>query len=118
MVHGTIDLMKIDTQGHELRVLQGASRLLSDRIPLIKLEFYPAGMRAIGDQPVELLRLLQAAGYELAWLAPWLGERAAQQAKLVKPRDFEAFARDVEGNRRGGYTDLLARAVGLNDTFT
>jgi hypothetical protein len=35
-----IDLLKIDTEGHDLKVLQGASRLLAEgRITLIQFEF-------------------------------------------------------------------------------
>jgi FkbM family methyltransferase len=37
---GTIDLLKIDTEGHELEVLKGATKLLArNAVPLIHLEF-------------------------------------------------------------------------------
>ena len=106
MVHEPVGLMKIDTQGHELRVLQGASRLLGGRegIPVIKLEFYPPGMRAIGDEPVELLHLLDAAGYNLEDVG---GDQVGHHAAVPVARsDFQAFAQRVE---RKGYTDVVAR---------
>lgn len=64
-----IDLLKIDTQGYELRVLDGAQALLRDRrVPLIYLEvtfvpFYEA-------QPLfpDVYRYLYDRGYRLVWL--------------------------------------------------
>ena len=53
-------MLKIDAQGHEHHVLQGARRYLSKLpIHMILLEFSPKLLRAAGSDPVALLRLLQ-----------------------------------------------------------
>ena len=53
-------MLKIDAQGHEHHVLQGARRYLSKSpIHMILLEFSPKLLRAAGSDPVALLRLLQ-----------------------------------------------------------
>jgi len=58
--------LKLDCQGHEYRALLGASQLLvNPGVQVIKFEFFPIGLRQVGDEPAALLRLLHAAGYDL-----------------------------------------------------
>jgi FkbM family methyltransferase len=66
-----IGLIKIDVEGHELSVLEGASRILEQRLvrDIVFEDFYP--------QPSPVSRHLQAAGYEVfalgqAWHKPTL----------------------------------------------
>ena len=109
-VYEPVGLWKIDTQGHELRVLKGAQHFLGNRMPVIKLEFYPPGMRAIGDEPVDLLWFLDAAGYDLEDVGADVGPGMREHAAVpVKPTTFKAFASQVE---RKQYTDLVARPRG------
>ena len=104
-----ISLLKLDCQGHELRALQGATGLLNgpNRIRVIKFEFYPLGMRAIGDDPLDLLNLLNHAKYHLFEVG---GHSAAvvrsQNQMRLKAKDFEAFVRKYEH----AYTDIVARS--------
>ncbi len=59
------DLVKMDVQGLEGQVLEGAQEtLLRDR-PVLEMEFWPAGLRAAGTDPGELLERLYALGYRL-----------------------------------------------------
>jgi FkbM family methyltransferase len=64
-----VDLIKIDTQGHELRVIRGATNLLRRPrylgVRTIVFEFYPPAMRLLGDDPVVLLELLHSHGFSL-----------------------------------------------------
>lgn len=66
-----IGLMKIDVEGHELAVLQGASRILAEkRVRDIVFEDYH-------PQPSPVTRLLEASGYQVfgmvhAWRKPLL----------------------------------------------
>ena len=65
-VHEHVDLMKMDCQGHELRALLGATKLIRDfGVSVIKFEFYPPGLRQVGDDPIALLHFLDTAGYDL-----------------------------------------------------
>lgn len=65
-VHEPVDLMKMDCQGHELRALLGATHLINTLgVRVIKFEFFPPGIRQVGDEPIALLQFLHDAGYEL-----------------------------------------------------
>jgi FkbM family methyltransferase len=56
------DLIKVDTDGHELSVLSGGQRALTHR-PLMLLEMTPQAMRRNGQEPGALLALLDRLGY-------------------------------------------------------
>jgi FkbM family methyltransferase len=104
-IHEPVSLLKLDCQGHELRALQGAARLLSgpDRIRAIKLEFYPPGLRAIGDDPMALLRLLDETGYDIVDVG---GHKVGEYAGVpLVPTKFSEFVRGMENS----FTDLVAR---------
>lgn len=54
---GRLDLMKIDVEGHELEVLRGAVRLLTDARPIVVFEFGGVGQLPPPDVP-DFLRSL------------------------------------------------------------
>jgi FkbM family methyltransferase len=59
-----VDVMKIDVEGAEARVLRGASGLLSgDRPPVILLEFNPPALERGGSSENELRGILSGHGY-------------------------------------------------------
>lgn len=58
-----VDFMKIDTEGCEWFVLQGAKKLIQEQMPSILLEYYEPNTRQFGYDPVEILKLLRALGY-------------------------------------------------------
>jgi FkbM family methyltransferase len=61
-----LDLLKIDVQGFEIEVLQGAQKTIKNNPQLtIEFEFWPYGLRRSGHRPTELLDLLQAAGFTI-----------------------------------------------------
>ena len=66
LVREHVGLMKMDCQGHELRALLGGVDLIKNfGVSVIKLEFYPPGLRQVGDDPIALLHFLDMAGYDL-----------------------------------------------------
>jgi FkbM family methyltransferase len=56
---GAITFVKVDTQGFEVRVLQGAARLLAVRQSAWQLEVSPAMLQAAGNSLTELCALAQ-----------------------------------------------------------
>jgi len=112
---GRIGLIKIDVEGHELAVLQGASKLLHERRArdIIFEDYEP--------QPSPVARLLQAAGYEVTCLEPaWskpvlmsLEDRAKLPAAEPYFSNFVATLdpeRALARFRPGGWRCLSARA--------
>eukprot|EP00743_Colponemidia_sp_Colp-15_P007818 GILK01008466.1.p1 GENE.GILK01008466.1~~GILK01008466.1.p1 ORF type:complete len:430 (+),score=45.14 GILK01008466.1:51-1292(+) len=66
-----LHLLKISTNGFELRVLEGARNLLANNPPpFILLEFFAPWVRESDRDPRDLFSMLSALGYT-AWLPGW-----------------------------------------------
>jgi len=63
------DVIKIDAQGGELRVLHGARRILASAKPFVVFELWPYGLRNLRADPSDLLGELKRSGYTLFKLA-------------------------------------------------
>ena len=61
------DLVKIDVEGAELEVLQGASRLLASS-PRLVVEWCPATLIAAGQSPTAILSTLTELGYHFTMI--------------------------------------------------
>jgi FkbM family methyltransferase len=57
------DLIKIDVEGAELAVLQGAEKLLARAAPTLVIAIHPSPMQAMGGTPADLVVFLNARGY-------------------------------------------------------
>ncbi len=102
-----VTLLKIDTDGADLRVLRGAATLLRERQPMVYFEFHPSLLRECGDDPDDLFPLLSAAGYSRARLYTNRGDTIGTVA--VTP----SFTADAEARIDGRvveYLDILAWA--------
>ncbi len=60
----TPNLVKIDTEGFELKILNGASRMLREIHPPLFIEFFPEFIRREGGEPDALFDLLGRHGYD------------------------------------------------------
>jgi len=61
-----VDLMKIDTQGAEMKVFKGASKIIKNN-PNLKIitEFWPIGLFAQGTEPLDFLSRIKKLGFKI-----------------------------------------------------
>ena len=79
----SLDVLKVDTQGAEGLILEGASGAFAregDR-PAIFMEFWPHAMRSMGTNPTALLEKLRSLRYKLYELNP---SRPDQGLRMVE----------------------------------
>ena len=57
------DMIKIDIEGHEFDVLQGASEFLRSNQPLLSLEVHPGPLLHRGVSPIAIAQYLEESGY-------------------------------------------------------
>lgn len=89
-----VTLIKIDVQGAEKRVLEGAERLIARDRPALFVEFEPIGLGRFETGVGELLAYLARSGY-----APY---------RLMRAGPVPASRAEIDGAiARHGYTDLL-----------
>lgn len=89
--------MKVDVEGHELRVLQGATNLLTKhRVWFIIAE---ANRDIVGEEGAyKVLTLLRSLGYRVStkgFRGPWVTDAQVQQ-RTVRWRDVNVFAAHAE----------------------
>ena len=92
-----IELLWLDTQGHEVAVLKGAHQLLEKRVPIV-LELWPDGLRRAGCHVAELQEVLAphySGFYDLRLVNPDLQNIGAVNDVAAKLTDAD------------DYTDLL-----------
>jgi len=92
-------LIKLDVEGAELAVLQGARDLLAASPPLLLVEMEEKNLRAAGASKVQIAQFLTAYGYRAAHLRKgrW---RAAADLAGVKGRNIFWFNPDLAAHRR------------------
>jgi FkbM family methyltransferase len=64
-----VDVMVIDAQGAEVKIMRGSERLLK-QLSLIFFEFWPYGLEAAGCQAEELLAQFHSHGFSLSHFFP------------------------------------------------
>jgi hypothetical protein len=64
-----LSLIKLDVDGHELDVLQGASHTLSTDHPVVIIELAPYTIEERGQDPYAVIELLKSHGYIFSTLA-------------------------------------------------
>ena len=60
----TIDLMKLDVEGYELKVLRGGKQIIQKFMPTLFIEVDDNNLKDQGDSATSLISFLQSAGYD------------------------------------------------------
>jgi FkbM family methyltransferase len=61
-----VDFIKIDVQGYEWNVLQGAKRLIAENADVkILMEFWPWGLKKASAKPSEVLNFFSSQGFRI-----------------------------------------------------
>ncbi len=68
--YNKVDLIKIDVDGYELKVIQGAIETLKLHKPFLLLEIGPKSMETVEDKATDLVSQLSDLGYEFYWYSP------------------------------------------------
>lgn len=89
----SLDLIKIDTEGNELRVIRGGRRLISSLRPLLVFEYSPRTWAAAGESFGETRGLLAEIGYRLELLPGGKGD-------LSGDRSADLLGRPGKGPKR------------------
>jgi FkbM family methyltransferase len=59
------DIVKIDTQGADYKVIKGMMNLIKKKNLIIFCEFWPEGIRRCGDDPLEFLMFISNLGFKI-----------------------------------------------------
>jgi FkbM family methyltransferase len=106
-----VDLLKIDAQGHDFRVLLGAETLIREHgVDIIHVEFAPRLLESAQSDPVAMLYWLRDRGYSCMDCDAF-GPPGPFEARRFEdyPAAFSASAKD--GREFGEWTDLLCYAI-------
>jgi len=89
------DTVKIDVEGHEIRVLRGLKGTVSQYLPLIFLEVHPTRIKQEGDSIAEIGTILAPLGY----LAFDLDDTPIAFEKFsCREEDFRVFLKPLTAN--------------------
>jgi FkbM family methyltransferase len=80
VVDGRVDVVKIDTEGHELEVLEGMPRILAMEGLHLIVEWCPDFLLRAGRDPAELPRRLAACGLSMELIAECPGPGGLEEA--------------------------------------
>jgi FkbM family methyltransferase len=95
---GRVDVIKIDVEGGELAVLQGAREILSRDHPILVLELSEAALRTQGARREEVLNLLKEHDYQVFVFDPASGRPVPGETPLEEDPNVVAVRRPARGS--------------------
>lgn len=102
-----IDLMKIDTQGWEPEVIEGARNIISKKKPIMFLEYSPASYKIAKLDGQKMMRNLRKIYKNIFWIDEWF-----YIYKNLRQKEIDKIC----ANNKTGYADLWMKTeVDLND---
>jgi FkbM family methyltransferase len=95
-----IDLIKIDAEGSEPRILKGMKGLIKDNPDLkIVCEFVPSILISFGEEPDNFLDEIISFGFKLNKIDPYLGIVPTSRQELLTCNAYDLFLeRDIKRN--------------------
>ena len=102
-----VDLIKIDTQGWEPEVIEGAKKIISENKPVMFLEYSPASYKLAKLNGKKMMDFLRKIYPKIWWIDEWLYiYKNLTQEKINK----------ICATNKTGYADLwMKKEVGLNN---
>lgn len=102
-----IDLMKIDTQGWEPEVIEGAKKIISKNKPIMFLEYSPASYQIAKLDGQKMMRNLSKIYKNIWWIDEWL-----YIYKKLSQKEIDKICT----TNKTGYADLwMKKEVGFGD---
>lgn len=96
-----IDVIKIDTQGAEGLIIDGADNLLKNKNIKILMEYWPYGLRNMGADPYQLLVKMVKKGFKISFV-----DNGGILRKVKSIDGFE-FLKDIENKEYEEYINLF-----------
>lgn len=102
-----IDLIKIDTQGWEPEVIEGAKKIISKNKPIMFLEYSPASYQIAKLDGQKMIKSLRKIYKNIWWIDEWL-----YIYKNLKQKEIDKIC----ATNKTGYADLwMKKEASLND---
>lgn len=83
-----VDLIKIDVEGHEMSVLNGAQKLLKDYAPAVMIEINHEHLLKAGTQPLDIFNFFKSLGYHYGRIDEDTGTLLLENTSQIYDTDY------------------------------